>query len=76
MKGEGVRADLVAARGWFKKSAQNIDKAKFELGKMIIKGEGGTKDFRRGMELIMESRDRGYIKAIAWCDKLERHHDF
>ena len=49
---------------------------KFELDKMIIKGKGGTKDFRRGMELIMESRDRGYIKAIAWCEKLERHHDF
>lgn len=50
--GEGVRKKRPCCRtDWYMKSAdQGNDNAKFALGKMLIAGNGGSKDFRLGWD--------------------------
>jgi TPR repeat protein len=79
--GLGVTKDLVLARSWFQKSAdeKNVE-AKRRLGVMMAIGEGGTRKVSQGVALVEEAAEKGDIAAIklmqnfhpiidaSWCE--------
>ena len=60
--GKGVEKNYKLARGWFLKSDTKREaspEVHFLVGKMMIKGEGGSKDFCRGIRRIERSASGG-----------------
>ena len=56
--------DLVQARTWFRKSAdQNNVAAQTRLGRMLVKGEGGGSDWNAGRALWDQAAARGDTSA-------------
>lgn len=65
-KGCGVTKSHKTARDWFEKGIDAIDteseewpKVNFWLGKMMVRGEGGSKDFAKGIILIEKAASTG-----------------
>mmetsp|Transcript_13914 Transcript_13914/g.30563 ORF Transcript_13914/g.30563 Transcript_13914/m.30563 type:complete len:340 (-) Transcript_13914:76-1095(-) len=62
-QGKGAKKSLKVAREWFQKAVDKKKKksseARFLLGKMMMKGEGGPKDILRGFKLIERSASEG-----------------
>jgi len=63
-KSEGVAKNHKTARKWFEKAVDvtNLNKhekqwaeANFWLGKMMVRGEGGSKNLMKGLDLIHEA---------------------
>jgi len=69
--GVGVGEDVNKAVEWYKKAAEQGDKAAlFTLGAMAYNGSNGVKEDRaKAKELIQQSADQGYSKAIKFLDK-------
>ena len=63
-KGRGVAKDLEEARIWFETGSgrQQVD-CKFMLGFMLVRGEGGPKEFCSGMVLIEAAASEGHWQA-------------
>ena len=69
--GVGVEKDINKAVGWYEKAAEQGDKAaSFTLGAMAYNGSNGVKeDKARAKDLIQQSADQDYSKAIKFLDK-------
>ena len=69
--GVGVGEDVNKAVEWYKKAAEQGDKAAlFTLGAMAYNGSNGVKEDRaKAKELMQQSADQGYSKAIKFLDK-------
>lgn len=53
LKGRGVKLDAAESRKWLEKSAaQSYEKAVSRLAILLIKGEGGARDYKRARELL------------------------
>lgn len=53
LKGRGVKLDAASGRKWLEKSAaQSYEKAITRLAILLIKGEGGARDYKRAHELL------------------------
>lgn len=53
LKGRGVKLDAASSRKWLEKSAaQSHEKAITRLAILLIKGEGGARDYKRARELL------------------------
>ncbi|TCK18034.1 TPR repeat protein [Thiogranum longum] len=53
LKGRGVKLDPDEGRKWLEKSAaQSNEKAKARLAILLIKGDGGSKDYKRARDLL------------------------
>eukprot|EP00613_Pedinella_sp_CCMP2098_P019042 CAMPEP_0171753184 /NCGR_PEP_ID=MMETSP0991-20121206/43068_1 /TAXON_ID=483369 /ORGANISM="non described non described, Strain CCMP2098" /LENGTH=418 /DNA_ID=CAMNT_0012354725 /DNA_START=365 /DNA_END=1621 /DNA_ORIENTATION=+ len=79
--GRGVPKDLSAARSWYVKGATKEDVcAQYELGRMMLKGEGGPQRYLEGAALVGKAAERGFKLAVvalnemaafplSWCKK-------
>jgi TPR repeat protein len=57
--------DFARARKWYAKAAAAGDTdAKFELGAMLVHGEGGVTDLKRGRRLLEAAAREGQISAL------------
>ena len=57
--------DFARARKWYAKAAAAGDtNAKFELGAMLVEGEGGVTDLKRGRRLLEAAAREGQISAL------------
>lgn len=65
--GDGVEADLVLARYWYSKAADQDDAdACFNLASMFLLGEGGVKSIRKGRSLMRKASNLGSSDASIW----------
>jgi hypothetical protein len=71
-KGVGISKDDDEAREWFEGGASQHDPpSKYYLGLMLVTGDGGDKDFSRGMCLLHEAACDGVCNAIKYLTKIE-----
>ena len=57
--------DLARARKWYAKAAAAGDSnARFELGAMLVHGEGGVIDLKRGRRLLEAAAREGHVSAL------------
>jgi TPR repeat protein len=67
-RGDGVDENLTEARKWFAKGNRQSATSKFMLGHMMVRGEGGLREFHTGMTLIEVAANGGCAQAIALRD--------
>jgi TPR repeat protein len=71
--GHGVAQDLASARHWFHKSAdQNQPQSMYNLGSMMMKGEGGEWLVKEGGLLVVASASAGCANAKNLLGEVER----
>lgn len=71
--GHGVAQDLASARHWFQKSAdQNQPQSMYNLGSMMMKGEGGEWLVKEGGLLVVASASAGCVNAKSLLGEVER----
>ena len=59
-QGQGVRKDMVAAAGWFRRAAdRGWSEAQFELGRCLLLGQGVGRDVAAAAVLFHEAIDGG-----------------
>jgi len=80
--GKGVGRNLAVARKWFVKASKDEDsvpESMFWLGKMMMRGEGGSRNIAQGLTLINDSASKGYSggeKMIkVFLETLDSHID-
>jgi TPR repeat protein len=57
--------DLARARKWYAKAAAAGDTdGRFELGAMLVHGEGGAIDLKRGRRLLEAAAREGHVSAL------------
>jgi TPR repeat protein len=66
-----VAKDLAMARSWFEKSSdqENSDAQRY-LGVMMATGQGGPRDFLRGVALVGAAAEKGDGAAIKLLERL------
>jgi len=76
-KGKGVTKNHKVAREWFEKAIDVIDtnsniwlKANYKLGRMMARGEGGSKDIAQGITLIQKAASKGLSVAEKCMDDI------
>lgn len=62
--GEGIRKNEERARIWYQRAANAGDEsALYDLGMMLLEGQGGPRDLRRGQTLLLEAATVGNAMA-------------
>ena len=68
--GTGIEKNFEHARRWYGEAKISNDSAKYHLGVMMVKGEGGPRDFSGEMDLLQEAAENDLTLAKLTIERI------